>query len=51
MSDSEHLYFAHKTNHFVTKDESTKEKAEFIYRVFIINTAVIGKNKFVSKFS
>lgn len=51
VRDSKHLYFAHKANYFVTEDESTKEKAKFIYRVFDINTSVVGINEFISKFS
>jgi hypothetical protein len=51
VRDSKHIYYAHKANYFVTEDKSTQEKTQFIYKVFNINTAVVGINEFITKFS
>lgn len=51
VRDSKHIYYAHKAKYYVTEDESTQEKTQFIYRVFNIDTVVIGINEFITKFS
>lgn len=49
-TDGEHMKFASNASYYITKDAKTREKTQFVYRAYNIQTLVLSIDDFVSRF-
>ena len=48
VRDGSHCYYASNAKYFVSEDDRTRKKADFMYRAFGVNTKVMSESEFLN---